>query len=84
MIDRTQWQAKMGETYREENSSKVSSSWWPERSLLEVLKQGRLMGRAMGACNRDRGTWGALKKPAGRTAREATRKMERDDMVVEN
>ena len=71
----------VGLAYLAENSSYVSSSWWPPRRLEVVLKAGRLIARATGVCRRDRGNWGALKRLAGRTARVATRKTETGDIV---
>lgn len=63
------------------NSSYVSSSW-PERSIEVVPKLwARAAARVTGDCIRDRVNWGALKKPVGRTARVATRKMDRDDIL---
>lgn len=78
---RVQWHAG-GMRYLAENSSKVSSSWAPERRLHVVLKLlARLTARAAGTCTRDRGNWEALKTPEGRTARVARRKIEVDDIV---
>src|SRR4051794_4420779 len=70
---RHQWLA-IG-AYLAENSSYVSSSC-PERSLEVVPKLwARAAARVTGDCIRDRANWGALKKPVGRTARVAARKM---------
>lgn len=41
--------------YLAENCSYVSSSCWPERSFMEVLKAGRPKARAAGVCTRVRG-----------------------------
>jgi hypothetical protein len=67
--------------YLAENSSYVSSSCWPERSFIEVLKAGRPRDHAAGACTRARGNWVALKRPEGRTARVARRKTEMGAMA---
>jgi hypothetical protein len=50
---------------------------------LEVVPKlwARAAARVTGDCIRDRANWGALKKPVGRTARVAARKMERDCIV---
>ena len=68
-----------GLSYRAENSSYVSSSWPDMRLGVMPKKRARVAATVTGVCTRER-TIGARTKLAGRTARVATRKIDRDDM----